>query len=300
MTRKYFRVFLSIAICYSCNSNSSKKEKNEETDAAKKANASLSYDLLHPQKKWELPGELKEISGQAWIDNNHLLAVEDLHPTLYLLSLDSTAAIEKTSNFKDSSDKKFDLEDITVVDEVAYALWSHGKIYKITSWQNNPAIQKFNTGLSKENNTEGLCYDPVTQKLLVACKDASNIPGEKKSAKAVYSFDMSKNKLDEQPFLAIHKNDFEKVADQKIDFFPSAIAVHPVTHDIYVLSTRDTKCMAIYSHDGKFNVIQFIDKELMPQPEGICFSPEGKLFISSEGKKGDPGNLFEFDFAARR
>ena len=106
--------------------------------------------------------------------------------------------------------------------------------------------------------------------------------------------------MEEQPFLVIHKNDFEKVAEQKIDFFPSAIAVHPVTHDIYLLSTRDTKCMAIYSHDGKFKMVQFIDKELMPQPEGICFSPEGQLFISSEGKKGEPGNLFEFDFAARQ
>ena len=45
-----------------------------------------------------------------------------------------------------------------------------------------------------------------------------------------------------------------------------------------------------------FKAVQFIDKELMPQPEGICFSPEGKLYISSEGKKGEPGNLFEFDF----
>ena len=57
--------------------------------------------------------------------------------------------------------------------------------------------------------------------------------------------------------------------------------------------------MAIYSHDGKFKMVQFIDKELMPQPEGICFSPEGKLYISSEGKKGEPGNLFEFDFTGK-
>jgi uncharacterized protein YjiK len=53
--------------------------------------------------------------------------------------------------------------------------------------------------------------------------------------------------------------------------------------------------MAVYSHDGTLKAFQFIDKELMPQPEGICFSPEGKIYISSEGKKGEPGNLFEFD-----
>ena len=297
MTRKYFRIFLSIAICYSCNSNSSKKEKNGETDSVKEANASSSYDLLHPQKKWELPDELKEISGQAWIDKNHLLAVEDLHPTLYLLSLDSTAAIEKTSNFKDSSDKKFDLEDITVVDEVAYALWSHGKIYKITSWQNNPAIQKFNTGLSKENNTEGLCYDPESHNLLIACKNESDIEDEKKSTRSIFEFDLKADTLKTEPFLLIHKKDFQKFTNEKLLFFPSAIAVHPITHDIYILSTKENKCMAQYSYSGELKSLQFFDKDLLPQPEGICFASDGTMYISTEGRHGEQAAIFEFKYS---
>ena len=71
--------------------------------------------------------------------------------------------------------------------------------------------------------------------------------------------------------------------------------MNPSTHDIYILTTRDNKGMAVFSHDGVLKSYQTIDKEMMPQPEGICFSPDGKLYISSEGKKGEPGNLFEFD-----
>jgi uncharacterized protein YjiK len=71
--------------------------------------------------------------------------------------------------------------------------------------------------------------------------------------------------------------------------------VNPITHDIYILTTKDNKSMPIFSHDGVLRSYQPIDKELMPQPEGICFFPDGKLYISSEGKKGEPGNLFEFD-----
>ena len=52
--------------------------------------------------------------------------------------------------------------------------------------------------------------------------------------------------------------------------------------------------MAVYNRNGQLVSFQAIDPDLMPQPEGICFSPDGTLFISSEGKKGDPGNLFEF------
>jgi uncharacterized protein YjiK len=297
MIKKYFWLFLSIAICCSCNSNSQKKDKSNKSESVKENNVFQSYDLSHPLKKWVLPDELKEISGQAWIDKNHLLAIEDLHPTLYLLRLDSTMSIEKTSTFKDSSDKKFDLEDITIVDEVAYALWSHGKIYKITSWQNNPGIQKFKTGLSKENNTEGLCYDPVSHNLLIACKNESDIEDEKKSTRSIFEFDLKADTLKMEPFLLIHKKDFEKFTNEKLLFFPSAIAVHPITHDIYILSTKDNKCMAQYSYSGELKSLQFFDKDLLPQPEGICFAPDGTIYISTEGRHGEQAAIFEFSYS---
>ena len=297
MTRKYFWLFLPIAIFYSCNSNSQKKDKNNKSEYVRENNVPQSYDLKHPQKKWALADELKEISGQAWIDKKHLLAIEDLHPTLYLLRLDSTATIEKTSTFKDSSDKKFDLEDITVVNGIAYALWSHGKIYKISGWQNNPEIQKFSTGLSKENNTEGLCYDPVSHDLLIACKNESDIEDEKKSTRSIFEFDLKADTLKTEPFLLIHKKDFEKFTNEKLLFFPSAIAVHPITHDIYILSTKDNKCMAQYSYNGELKSLQFFDKDLLPQPEGICFAPDGTVYISTEGRHGEQAAILEFSYS---
>jgi uncharacterized protein YjiK len=39
--------------------------------------------------------------------------------------------------------------------------------------------------------------------------------------------------------------------------------------------------------------VQKLDKELLPQPEGICFSPDGIMFISSEGK-GGKGRILVF------
>jgi len=268
--------------------DSSQKNKNDGTD--------FKYDLKNPNHTWRLPAQLVEVSGNTWIDADHLILIEDLHPNLYYVKIDDkNATLEKSFSFASDDKEKFDIEDVTYVNNTVYALWSHGIIFKITDWQTKPVVEKIKTSLKKENNSEGLCYDPVTQKLLIACKDAPVVPDEKKSTKAVYQFDLSQNKLIDQPFLLIHKKDFEKVTDEKLDFFPSAIAVHPVTHDLYLLSTRDNKCMAVFSHDGILKALQFIDKEMMPQPEGICFSPEGKLYISSEGKKGEPGNLFEFD-----
>ena len=294
-------------ILLACNGNNTTKKKdpvivelpakNISDSSGKQAPAgSYSYDLKNPNHTWKLPSQLIEVSGNTWIDKDHLILIEDLHPDLYFIKIDDkNATLEKTIPFAEQEKEKVDIEDVAYVNNIVYALWSHGTLFKISDWQNKPQVEKIKTFLKKENNTEGLCYDSVTKKLLIACKDASGLQDEKKSAKAVYEFDLNKNALDSQPFLMIHKKDFDKVADVKISFNPSAIAVHPVTHDIYLLSTRDTKGLAVYSHDGTIKSFQPIDKDLMPQPEGICFSPEGKLYISSEGKKGEPGNLFEFD-----
>jgi len=292
---------------FNCNTKSNTADKSQDTgstiqqkDSAqslpKNNAAELKYDLTIPTKTWQLPEQLVEVSGNAWISADHLLLIEDLHPNLYFLKLDDkTATLEKSMPFAETDKEKIDIEDVAYVDNTIYTLWSHGVLFKITNWQQNPKVDRINTGLSKDNNTEGLCYDPVSKFLLIACKDDAGVTDGKKSDKAVYQFDVNKQSLVQPPFLIIHKKDFETLTGDKLSFNPSAIAIHPITHDIYILTTRDNKGMAVYSHQGSLKSYQSIQKELMPQPEGICFSPEGKLYISSEGKKGEAGNLFEFD-----
>ena len=294
-------ILLLLAVFNSCRSNPGSDKLNGTDTAAvtvqaeKNNNGIGGYDLAKPNHTWRLPDQLVEVSGNAWLDANHLVLIEDLHQALYLIKLDDKkATLEKTIAFAETEKDKVDIEDVAIVDNTVYALWSHGVVFKISDWQGKPKVDKIETGLTRQNNTEGLCYDPVSKTLLIACKDDAGIQDDKKSAKAVYQFDISKQKLVQPPYMVIHKKDFEQISQDKLSFNPSAIAVHPVTHDIYILTTRDNKGMAIFSHDGVLKSYQTIDKELMPQPEGICFSPDGKLYISSEGKKGEPGNLFEF------
>ncbi|HSU28765.1 MAG TPA: SdiA-regulated domain-containing protein [Chitinophagaceae bacterium] len=290
-----FLSFLLSLVLFSCKSQSKKKNKKDpEPTPAVAVNAPVDYDLLHPLKKWTLPKELFEISGQSWIDENHLLAVEDFHPTLYLLRLDDNLQVEKTITFGDSSGKKFDLEDVAVIGPDAYALWSQGKVYKIANWNGKIAVTKYKTGLDKANNTEGLCFDPVGGNLLVACKNESDIADEKKSTRSIFEFDLKGDSLKTEPFLLIHTDELMKMSSEKLLFFPSAIAIHPITHDIYVLSTRDTKCMARYKHSGELISLQFFDKDLFPQPEGICFAPDGTMYVSSEGKHGEQAVIYSF------
>ncbi len=304
----YKLFIIAIIVVCSCNNKagetvrqSAVTEKDTKVDpsvdvVSGNAAVAFTYDLDHPAAKWQMPAELFEISGNTWIDKDHLLVIEDLHPVLYLLNISKPAvSIEKKISFSDQDKVKFDIEDVTIANNTVYALWSHGSVYKINNWQTTPQISKTKTFLSKGNNAEGLCYDPVTRNLLVALKEESASQEAKKSTKAVYEYDVAGDSLKDAPFMMIKKKELKTTNGEKIKFFPSAIAVHPVTHDVYVLSTRDTKCMAVFSHDGQFKALQYINAALLPQPEGITFSPEGTMFISSEGKKDGAGVICRFD-----
>jgi uncharacterized protein YjiK len=178
--------------------------------------------------------------------------------------------------------------------DTIYVLWSHGEIFRVSNWRETPSVKTYSTSLTKKNNTEGICYDPLSNSLLIACKDKSGVEDEKKSTRAIYSFSLNTNSLAAMPFLVIHKKDFVNAGGNKIEFYPSAVAVHPLTNDIYILSTRENKCLAVYDHKGAIKSFSILDKELMPQPEGISFSPDGKLYISSQGRHGKPAIIYEF------
>ena len=293
-----YAAFLMFISVYSCNSNTTASEKKEDTTvqaAPEKKEASYTYDPAKPEKKWTLPNDLLEISGITWIDKNHLLAIEDLHPDLYLIRLDDSAVVEKKIPFHETSKEKFDVEDVTVVNQTAYAIYSHGKIFQIDNWNNKPAVKEITTFLSKENNTEGICYDPTLNSLLVSCKNKSDEEDEKKSTRAIYEFDLKSETLKETPFMNIRKKDISKMGGEELKFYPSAIGVHPKTNDIYILSSKDNKILAVYSHSGELKAIQMLDANLLPQPEGICFSSDGTMYISTEGKHGTPAAIYQFN-----
>lgn len=292
----YFKMILLLtAFAFFFNNCESGAKEKKDSVSTTTENETFDYNLKKPAATWTLPDDLLEISGNAYIDDKHLLVIEDTHPLLYVVRLDDKAVIEKTIPFAPAENRKFDIEDVAIQGKTAYALWSHGTVYKIDDWQTNPNVSSWETGLDKQNNTEGLSFDPRTHKLLIACKNNSGDETEKKSTRAIYAFDPATGKMDNDPFLLIERKDFEKLADGKFNFYPSAVAVHPVTGDVFMLSTKDTKGLAHYGRNGKLKSFQWIDKEVMPQPEGMCFSPTGTLYISTEGKHGQPAKILRFD-----
>jgi len=273
-----------------------KKIDIPESGSENSSDAAIPYVLSKPDREWTMPDELKEISGIVKMPGDTLLAIEDLHAALYFINVSQQQAIiAKKLTFDDVAKDKFDIEDVTMdSSHTIYALWSHGVIFKISNWKDKMQVEANETNLDKKNNTEGLAYNPLTGELLIACKNESGIEGEKKSTRAVYAYDLASRKLKDEPFLVIEKKQLDKFISRKVDFYPSAIGVHPITHDVFIISTKGSKSIACFTQSGDLKGFEMLDPDLLPQPEGICFDYKGNIFISTEGKHGEAAHVYEY------
>ncbi len=260
------------------------------------------YDLSQPDLIKKLPGNLEEISGITYLSPGILVAVNDEIGNIYTINLENNE-IEKYDFGEDG-----DYEDIERVNDELWVLKSNGQLTRVESYKKEKEKNKtYNTALTSKNDTEGLGYDPANNRLLIACKANATL-SEKSAAsaeKAVYAFDLKDKKLSESPVYTVNEADLSKNVGKlpgwylkltnfftgKVNSFsrfsPSGIAVHPGTGNIYIISASDNY-LVVLDKKGKYLHILNLDNTLFRQPEGICFSPGGALFISNEANGGDP------------
>lgn len=262
----------------------------------------INYNLEAPDQTFELPETLNEISGLSF-DKNHekLFAVQDEDGIIFIIDKIS-GEVEKEVEFY----KEGDYEGIEVAGDVVYVVKNTGTIYEVTNLgQEDQKMEKYNLFLSAENDVEGLCFDPATNKLLLACK---GLPATGESfeiiryKKVVYGFDVTTKEVDPVPVYTIQLDgiqkclltntkieDTEQLTDlfssekEDLDFNPSAIAIHPITNDVYVISSSG-KTLIVLNSAGEVVYIERLNKEIHAQPEGMAFDADGTLYISNEAK----------------
>lgn len=243
------------------------------------------YDLEHPSQTISLPESVNEISGISY-QGNAVFAINDEEGSLYKIELKKDPAVKNWS-FGSAGD----YEDIALVNQQFYILKSNGQIVQFA--ENFPIEKTAEKKLENKgrNEYESLYYDPAIKKLVVLCKQCS---GDKKDENSAWSYDPSSQTFNEQPLYVLNKKDIEKVAGKKIKRFqPSAAAVHPLTKEVYILSSVN-KLLVVMKDNVVKDAIE-LNSDLFKQPEGITFSPSGKLYISNEaGGKGD-ATILEFE-----
>lgn len=270
-------------------------------------NFKFSYDLDEPDFIGNLPKELIEISALSYNQKgNTLYAVNDEVGKLYTLDATDCRIVE-TLEFG----KNGDYEGVEIIGQLAYVLKANGNL-SVVDIITGKKIKTHKTNLTAANDVEGLGYDNKTNELVLACKGTPAIKKKHKlkNTKAFYAFDLDRKELNDYPKFTISdeqlkdffkqyleedlsKKEKKKLKHRLVDFSPSAIAKHPTEDHFYILSSVG-KLLVICNSYGRIMNVQFLNSKKFTQPEGICFSPDGTLYISNEGKSVK-GKILRFE-----
>lgn len=289
MTKHIALCGLALLTLFSACKPNKKKEKDADQSASSVTNEPIPYDLAKPSQAYKLPNDLREISGLSYYKPGKLACVQDEVGMVFIYDLAKQAVVDNHV-----FGPKGDFEGVEYVDKTLYALRSDGELYAFEHEDGNgikiiggePQTRHIKIDLPGKNDMEGLGYDPQLNALLMATKD-----GPKTNDKVVYFYSL-KNKTLFQGFI-LKQASIAAFGLGGKDFKPSGIAVHPQTHDYYMLSAASNQLL-VCNVQGKVKSVVKLDKDLLPQAEGICFLPDGTLCLSSEGD-GKKGILLVFE-----
>ena len=127
---------------------------------------------------------------------------------------------------------------------------------------------------------------------MIACKGNSN--KNEKGIRLIYEFLLEDKNLNQQPILTISQKEIRSKYNIKNHFDPSGIAVHPITKNIYILSSVG-KMLVECNPKGKLQKVDNLNYSHVQQPEGISFDINGDLYISNEAK-GGKFNILKFNY----
>ena len=250
--------------------------------------AKIPYRIEKPDEIISLPGRLTEISGLSYWGNDQLLTVQDEDGKVFVYDSKAKKVVEEFDFGKDR-----DYEGITHIDSTIYVLERDGDMHKIYYERGVSKYEsvKIESIFKYDNDTEGICFDPVTKKVLIVPKEEQlGSARDQPHIKAVYSMDINTIEVDEEPLVSINQFQLGEIIygeRKRYELKPSGVAVHPETGEIYVVSSVG-KLLVILSRDNTIVQVERLDENIFPQPEGITFNEKGDLFISSEGKGRKP------------
>ena len=260
-------------------------------------NQQTGYDLSSPTEKYLPPTALEEVSGLDHLRKNVLACVQDESGIIFYFDLKTRRVIERLEFAKSG-----DYEGLAVANKDIYVIKSNGKLYRHSV--NDGDTEEIETPLSHANDVEGLAYDKNRDRLLIACKESPSLKkGKQLKGRAVYSYPLN-GEFQNEPAIHItgklinEWNDQQKVPlelDKKLrGFKPSGLAVHPKTGDIWVVA-NEGKVLLVTGPKGELRQFIPISPRIFKQPEGLCFAPNGDLFISNEARSGS-ANILKFAY----
>jgi SdiA-regulated len=289
-------ILLPVFLVVCCSNSCDNKSKPERT---------YTYKFSEATRSISLPKILNEISGLVLIDSTHFACIQDEKGMVFIYDLISER-ITREFRFADDGD----FEGIAKVGADLYVLRSDGELFHVVNFLSDTLrVEQFTTGVPADNN-EGLCYDSAETRLLIGCKSKIGAGKEYKDIRAVYEFDLNTRKLNPERAFEFYIPDLiiwadsakvklpvkEKKSGEEtaLKFRTSAIAIHPVTGNLHLLSASDHMYFE-FRRDGKPVHMELMEEKKFNKPEGICFYRNGNMLITNEAQDKKP-TLYLFNY----
>lgn len=257
-----------------------------QKDPKKQVQSPPGYDLASPEKL-VLDEDLDEVSGIQYLEaDSSIIAINDEEGKLYRLNRKGK---KQGKAFKFA--KKGDFEDITHDEHYWYAIKSNGEVTRIAGAFTDSSTTTVYPFTQQGWEFETIYHDAARKQILTLSKiplqlDSGRVPA--------FKLDTVTAAFVPAPYSSPDTNAIRQLANKKkVEFKPTAAAIHPFTGELFILSAKDK--MLVIMKDGKTTGAYKLDKEMFRQPEGICFMPDGTMMISNEAAGGN-ANILVFTY----
>lgn len=230
------------------------------------------YALSQPERTITLPGRIDEISGLSCApDGRTVFAVDDEHGRVYTLDTATGDVIDERRIAGDH-----DFEGVEQLGDTLWAVASGGRLYRVDPGEGK--IDAPRVDLQLRCDLEGLAH--TDDSLLLACKARSG------NGHSIYTWTPGADEA--SVYARVTPRSLAPVVPPGTDldaFAPSALARHPLTGQLYLLSSAGELLVVLAAQAPHKPVSAVaVPRSVHRQPEGLCFDANGTMYVANEGR----------------
>ena len=239
-----------------------------------------------PRARWGLPRRLREISGLAVTSDGRVMGHDDERAVIYELDVSAGAVV-----------KRFRLGDPVVRgDFEGLAIGAGGRFYLVTSSglihafdegddRGQVEFQVFDSGLAGTGEVEGVAWDALGERLILAYK--MNHSPALQGALALYAWSPSTPDQRARPWLTVPAYPLAEAVGARA-FHPSGLEVDARTGRLVIVASLENALVELDS-EGALLAARHLGVRHR-QPEGVTILPDGALVIADEAR-GEAASL---------
>lgn len=247
------------------------------------------FDLQHPNSVQTLPMGIQPFSDIALLDSTHLLGLNQESGMMFVYDLNDHSVVPFLS-----WDMESKIRNISTLDSTLLLVDDAKHIHFLSSPYDSSSLTTLNLE-NEQFDPTSVCYHKETNRLFLIASNEERTEGYSNSS--IYAYNLNQRKLNAQPLFSISGEDIEAFAIQNnlmiarsdlsimddtlesMNFTPTAIAVHPKTNEIYILSGSDHS-LAVFNQFGEIVNFTTLDKNTFSHPSAMTFKKNGDLVIT--------------------